>query len=81
MDQVTFSIEENVPIMSVLHTEQVVEQRISSETFNEILLCFFKFLLVILFKENLQIPWFLSFGELLFQSIDGNCVWYEVNNA
>jgi hypothetical protein len=66
--------------MSVFNIKDVVEQTVASQTFNEVLLSFFKIVTEVFLKECFQSPWFNSsfLWEFLLQTVNGYGIWYEL---
>jgi hypothetical protein len=84
MDYMAFSINHDVPVMSVFNIEYIVEQAISSKTLDKILLCLFEIIPKVLLVECPQIPRFLAdswLRELLLQAVYRCCVRDKLNHA
>lgn len=73
MNDVTLIIKQYVSIMSILHIEEITEKRIPSQTFNKVLLTFFKIVVKVFLKEISKGPLFVSW-KLLLNSIQRACV-------
>lgn len=56
MNNMTFRVQENIPIVSVFDVEDVIKQAVASQTLGEILLSLFKIIDEILIKEGFQRP-------------------------
>lgn len=72
MDDVAFSVNHQVSIVSVLNSKQVCKQAVPRQTTNEIRLSFLKFVAEVPLVEVAQVaqPWLVHGEHFLFESVD-----------
>ena len=83
MNDSTTTINENVTIVTIFHIEHIIVQTVTGQAFYEILLCFLKVVQKVFFIESSECPLFTgcSFREFLFERINTDGVWYELNHT
>ena len=79
MDDVPLRINEDVPVVPVLHIEQIVEQGVAGETLHEVILCLIEVIVLeIFFVKGSQGPCLSILWELFLKLIDRDGIWYEL---
>jgi hypothetical protein len=71
MDEVPLRVNEDVPVVPVLHIEQIIEQTVAGQTLREVLLCLIEVVVLeIFFVKSSQCPSLSILRELFLKLID-----------